>query len=133
MVYASKFNESSDLSTTYLGQTKMEKGHKNQSRRMIFYYWSRICFRKIIGWYRMSNFVGNGSNSYYLQCKTLHALPKLSSNMQRIQVGNGQYASVLFVIPVIIDIHGHRFKIFTLVSEIHDNVDLVMGMKIFLN
>ena len=49
--------------------------------------------------------------------------------MQRIQVGNGQYVSVLFVIPVIIDVHGHRFQIFTLVSEIHDNVDLVMGMK----
>ena len=73
------------------------------------------------------------SKSYYLQCKTLHALPKFSSNTQRIQVGNGQYVSVLFVIPVIIEIHGHRFKIFTLVSEIHDNVDLVMGMKIFLN
>ena len=44
-------------------------------------------------------------------------------------MGNGQYISVLFVIPMIINIHGHRFKIFTLVSEIHDNVDLVMGMK----
>ena len=44
-------------------------------------------------------------------------------------MGNGQYVSVLFVIPVIIHIHGHRFDIFTLVSEIHDNVDLVMGMK----
>ena len=44
-------------------------------------------------------------------------------------MGNGQYVSILFVIPVIIDIHGHRFEIFTLVSEIHDNVDLVMGMK----
>ena len=30
---------------------------------------------------------------------------------------------------MIIDIHGHRFEIFTLVSEIQDNVDLVMGMK----
>ena len=69
------------------------------------------------------------SKSYYLQCKTLHALPKFSSNTQRIQVGIGQYVSVLFVIPVIIEIHGHRFEIFTLVSEIHDNVDLVMGMK----
>ena len=69
------------------------------------------------------------SKSYYLQCKTLHALPNFSSNTQRIQVGNGQYVSVLFVIPVIIDIHRHRFEIFTLVSEIHDNVDLVMGMK----
>ena len=44
-------------------------------------------------------------------------------------MGNGQYVSVLFVIPVIMDIHGHRFEIFTLVSEIPDNVDLVMGMK----
>ena len=35
----------------------------------------------------------------------------------------------MFVIAVIIDIHGHRFEIFTLVSEIHDNMDLVMGMK----
>ena len=37
--------------------------------------------------------------------------------------------TVLFVIPVIIDIYGHRFEVFTLVSEIHDNVDLVLGMK----
>ena len=44
-------------------------------------------------------------------------------------MGNRQYVSVLFVIPVIIDIHRHRFEIFTLISEIHDNVDLVMGMK----
>ena len=44
-------------------------------------------------------------------------------------MGNGQYVSVLFIILVIIDIHGHRFEIFILVSEIHDNVDLVMGMK----
>ena len=69
------------------------------------------------------------SKSYYWQCKPLHALPKFSSNTQRIQVGNGQYVSVLFVIPENIDIHGHRFEIFTLVSKIHDNVDLVMGMK----
>ena len=69
------------------------------------------------------------SKSYYLQCKTLHALPKFSSNTHRFQVENGQYVSVLFIILVTIDIHRHRFEIFTLVSKIHDNVDLVMGMK----
>ena len=37
--------------------------------------------------------------------------------------------AVLFVIPVIIEIRGHLFEVFTLVSEIHDNVDLVLGMK----
>ena len=49
--------------------------------------------------------------------------------MQRIQVGNGQYVRVLFIIPVIIEVHGHRFKICTLVSEIHENVDIVLGIK----
>ena len=56
-------------------------------------------------------------------------LPKFTSHTHRIQVGNGQYVGVLFVIPVIIDIHGHRFEIYTLVSEIHENVDLVLGIK----
>ena len=44
----------------------------------------------------------------------------------RIQVGNGQYVGVLFIIPVILTIQSHRFKIFTLVSEIHEDVDLVV-------
>ena len=69
------------------------------------------------------------SKSYYLGCKSLHALHKFASNKQRIQVGNGQYGGVLFVIPVIVDVHGHRFQIFTLVSEIHENVDLVLVIK----
>ena len=40
--------------------------------------------------------------SYYMPCKSLHALPKLTSLMHREQVGNGQCVAVLFVIPVII-------------------------------
>ena len=38
---------------------------------------------------------------------------EFTSKAQRIQVGNGQYVSVLFIIPVITDIHGHRFEIYT--------------------
>ena len=37
--------------------------------------------------------------------------------------------SVLFIIPIIIDIHSHRFEIHTLVSKIHENVDMVLGIK----
>ena len=33
---------------------------------------------------------------------------------------------------MIIDIHGHRFKIYTLVSETHENVDLLIGIKCIL-
>ena len=56
-------------------------------------------------------------------------MPKLTSSIKRIQVGNGQYVGMLFVISVIITIKNHRFEIFTLVSEIHENVDLVLGIK----
>ena len=59
----------------------------------------------------------------------LHSLPKFASRTQRIQVGNSQCVSVLFIIPVIVDIHKHRFEIHTLLSEIHENIDLVLGIK----
>ena len=130
MVYTNKFNENSDLSTTYLGQMKMTRDTKIKAEERF-----PITSQRFASWQECQILLDTGatksymSKSYYLQCKTLHALPKFSCNIQRIQVGNGQYVSVLFVIPVIIDIHGHRFEIFTLVSEIHDNVDLVMGMK----
>ena len=51
------------------------------------------------------------SKSYYMWCKSLHSMTKFASKTQRIQVGNGQCISVLFIIPVIVDIHGHRFEI----------------------
>ena len=44
-------------------------------------------------------------------------------------MGNRQYVSVLYVTQIIVDIHSHRFEVNTLVSEIHENVDLVLGIK----
>ena len=135
MVYASKFDENSDLSTMYLGQTNMTRITKIKAEERFPITGQGFASGKLLDGMECQILLDTGATKsympklYYLRCKTLHALPKFSSNMQRIQVGNGQYVSVLFVIPVIIDIHGHRFEIFTLVSEIHDNVDLVMGMK----
>ena len=69
------------------------------------------------------------TKSHYLCCISLHLLPRFISKTKRIQVGDGQYASVLFIIPIIIDIHGHRFEIYTLVSEIHESINIVLGIK----
>ena len=69
------------------------------------------------------------SKSHYLHCKSLHSLLKFASKSQWIQVGNGQFLSVFFIIPIIVEIHGHRFEVYTLVSEIHENVVLVLGIK----
>ena len=135
MVYANKFNENLDLSTMYLGQTTMTRSTKIKAEERFPITGQGFASGKLLDGTGCQILLDTGatksymSKSYYLQCKILHALPKFASNTHRIQVGNGQYVSVLFVIPVIIDIHRHRFEIFTLVSEIHDNVDLVMGMK----
>ena len=135
MVYANKFNKNSDLSMTYLGQTKFTRDTKIKAEERFPINGQGFASGKLLDGMDCQILLDTGttklymSKLYYLRCKTLHVLPKFSSNTQRIQVGNGQYVSVLFVIPVIVDIHGHRFEIFTLVSETHDNVDLVMGMK----
>ena len=73
------------------------------------------------------------SKSLYMHCKSLHTIPKFAATTQKIQVGNGQSVSVLFIIPVTVEVHGHRFEIYALVSEIHENVDLVLGIKMCLN
>ena len=135
MVCASKFDENSDLSMMYLGQTNMTRSTRIKAKERFPINGQGFASEKLLDGMECQILLDTGatktymSKLYYLRCKALHVLPKFSSNMQRIQVGNGQYVSVLFVIPMIIDIHGHRFEIFTLVSEIHDNVDLVMGMK----
>ena len=135
MICANKFNENSDLSTTYFRQTKMARDTKIKTEENFPITSQGFASGKLMDGTECQILLDTGatksymSKSYCLQCKTLHALPEFSSNTQRIQVGNGQHVSVLFVIPVIIEIHGHIFEIFILVSEIHDNVDLVMGMK----
>ena len=135
MVYTNKFNENSDLSTTYLGQMKITRDTKIKAEEKFPITSQGFVSGKLLDGTECQISLDMGttksymSKSYYLQCKALHALPKFSSNTQGIQVGNGQYVSALFGIPVIVEIHGHRFEIFTLLSEIHDNVGLVMGMK----
>ena len=81
------------------------------------YYWTHV--------------QANPSCQSHSMCSVSHSTlyQKFASKTQRIQVGNGQCVSVLFIIRVIIDVHGHRFEIYTLVSEIHENVDLVLGIK----
>ena len=131
MLYANKFNENSDLSTTYLGQTEMPRETKIIAEEQFPITGQGFASGKLLDGMECKILLNTGatksymSKSNYLWCKTLHALPKFSSSTQRIQVGSGQPVSVLFVIPVIIDRHQHRFEIFTLVSKIHDNVDLV--------
>ena len=111
MVYSCKFDENSDLSTTYLGKADVTRNSKIKAEERFPITGQGFASGNLLDGMECQILLDTGatksymSKSYYLQCKTLHALPKFSSNTQRIQVGNGQYVSVLFVIPVIVDIH----------------------------
>ena len=134
-VNTTRFNKNSDLSTTYLGKSDRSKNKKLKAEESFPISEQGYTSDKLLDRTECQLLLDTGaskqfmSKSFYMHCKSLHSLPKFASKTQRIQVGNGQFVSVLFVIPVIIDVHRHRFEIYTLVSEIHENVDLVLGIK----
>ena len=135
VVNTSRFDENSDLSTTYLGRSDSAKGDKLKAKESFPISEQGYTLGKLLGGTEYQLLLDTGasksfmSKSYYIHCESLHSLPIYASKTQRIQVGNGQYVSVLFIMPVITDLHRHRFEIYTLVSEIHENVDLVLGIK----
>ena len=135
VVSSNRFDENSDISKTYLGRVDIENQHKLKAEESFpisehGYTLGRLLdgteCQLLLDTDESKSFM---SISFYMQCKSLLSLPKFASRTQRIQVRNSQCVSVLFIIPVIVDIHGHRFEIYTLVSEIHENVDLVLGIK----
>ena len=135
VVMTSRFDENVDLSMTYLGRIDMKREEVIRAEESFPISEQGFVMGKLVNDEECQLLLDIGasksymSKSYYLRCKSLHNLPKFASKTQRIQVGNGQYVGVLFVIPVIIEINKHRLEVFTLVSEIFDNVDMVLGIK----
>ena len=130
-----KFDENSGLSTTYLGKSHMTQEDRLTIEEKFTITEKGYMVGKLLDSTECQILLDTGakqiikSKPHYLHCKSLHSLPKFALKTQRIQIGNGQYASILFIIPIIIDIHNHKFEIYTLVSEIHQNVGLVLGIK----
>ena len=136
VISTNRFDEDTDLSTTYLDQTDMSGKTEVKAEESFAMNAAGHTRGELLDGTECEILIDIGmsksymSKSYYMQCRSLHTMPKFTSTTRRIQVRNGQqYVGVLFVIPVIITIQKHRFEIFTLVSEIHENVDLVLGIK----
>ena len=135
IIRSDRFDEDTDLSTTYLGQIDMTRDMEVKAEENFPITTCGYTKGKLIDGTECDILVDTGtsksymSKSYFMRCKCLHSLPKFTSTTARIQVGNGQYVCILFIILVIMTIQNHRFEIFTLVSEIHENVDLVLGIK----
>ena len=134
-----RFDKNTDLSTTYIGKLRKTQGEKLNVEERFSIMKQGYTVGKLLGGAECQILLDTGvsksfmSKSYYLHCKSLHSLPKFASKTQRIQVGNGRHVSILFVITIIVNISGHIFEIYTLVSEIHENIDFVLGIKICSN
>ena len=135
VVTTNRFDEKVYLSTTYLGRINMKREEVMQAEESFPILEQGFVLGKLLNGEECQILLDTGpsksymSKSYYLRCKSLHNLPKFASKTQRIQAGNGQYVGVLFVILVIVEIDGHRLEVFKLVTEIFDNVDMVLGIK----
>ena len=135
VVTTSRFDENVDLSTTYLGRIDMKRDEVMKAEESFPISEQGFVMGKLMNGEECQILLDMGasklymSKSYYLKCKSLHILPKFASKTQRIQEGNGQYVGVLFVIPIIVEINKHRLEVFMLVSEIFNNVDMVLGIK----
>ena len=69
------------------------------------------------------------SKAFYMRHEHLHHFPKFQSAIRHLQVGNGALVPALFVIPLVFKIQGHIFEVYTLVSEIQEKMDLILGVK----
>ena len=69
------------------------------------------------------------SKKFYDTNKSLHKFPKFVTSCTGIKIENGSIIPTLFVIPIQFMTHGHIFKIYTIVVEIDDGMDLVFGFK----
>ena len=97
---ATRFVESTDLSTTYLGRIDITRDMIIKVDEKFPISGQGYTRGKLLDNTKFSILLDIGasksymSKSYYMQCKSLHALPKFASTMHKVQVGNGQCVTV---------------------------------------
>ena len=104
-----RFNENTDLSTTYLGKRGQTRKSDTRAEEIFSISGQGYTVGKLADKTNCNILIDTGTSQsymsklFYMQSKILHTLPKFLPTTQRIQVGNGQYVAVLFVIWVIIE------------------------------
>ena len=134
--YSHKFDDTNDVSTTYLGSYMAKDEPRTftvdnhvpfDGRGMSKAYLSNGTPMKL--------FFDSGASRSYLSKRfydsnpVLHNMPKFVTTCTGIRIGNGSIVPALFVIPILFMACDHTFEIFTIVAEIDDDMDLVFGFK----
>ena len=105
IVSSDRFDEDADLSTMYLGQIDMTRDMEVKAEENFPITTHGYMKGKLLDGTECDILVDTGTSktymakSYFMRYKGLHSLPKFTSSTTRIQVGNGQYVGILFIIP----------------------------------
>ena len=128
VIYTNRFDEGSDLSTTYLGRMTVTMDTKIKVEEKFPIPGQDYTLGKLLDGMKCQILLDTGasksymSKSFYLRCQTLHAFKHTENTGQKWSICG-------CTVSITNDSSGHMFEIFTLVSEIHENVDLVLGIK----
>ena len=124
-----------DVTTTYLGQEAAEITDTFQPEQAFPIYPNCHTREQFAGGGMIDILLDTGasksymSKGFYMRHSHLHRYPKFNSKIRNLQVGNGELVAALFVIPFVFKIGGHLFEVYTLVSEIQQTMDLILGVK----
>ena len=124
-----------DVSTTYLGPDLVQSNHVFNPEPTFPIAYDCHTDGELLGGGKLDILLDTGasksymSKAFYLNNPHLHKFHKFQSAIRHLQVGNGALVPALFVIPLVFKINGHNFKVYTLVSEIQDKMDLILGVK----
>ena len=124
-----------DVSTTYLGPDLIQSNHVFNAEPSFPITLDCHTDGELLGGGKLDILLDTGasksymSKAFYMQHPHLHNFSKFQSATRHLQVGNGALVPALFVIPLVFKIQGHIFEVYTLVSEIQDKMDLILGVK----
>ena len=124
-----------DVTTTYLGHESIRITDLFRPKQAFPIYSNCHAWGQFIGGGMLDILLDTGasksymSKGFYMRHPHLHKYPKFNSTVRNLQVGNGELVTTLFVIPFVFKIGKHLFEVYTLVSEIQQNMDIILGFK----
>ena len=130
-----EYDDAVDVTTTYLGYESIRITDIFRPEQVFPIHSNCHTWGQFVGGGMLDILLDTGvsksymSKGFYMRHPHLHKYPKFNSTVKNLQVGNGELVATLFVIPFVFKVGEHMFEIYTLVSEIQQNVDIILGIK----
>ena len=130
-----EYDDMVDVTTTYLGHESIKITDTFRPEQAFPIYSNCHTWGQFIGGGMLDILLDTGasksymSKGFYMRHPHLHKYPKFNLTIRNLQVGNGELVATLFVIPFIFKVANHLFEVYTLVLEIQQNMDIILGVK----